>query len=177
MVYSPMTVEIDSAAAFLALAKDLKPQGKVIVYEKTGLGAYKFLTTHNGFLMGYQYNVRARHVVQNHEGAVTHTLSLGGDWNKITRHIMVSLDVHGRESARTTALDQAWMKLMSTSNPSTLRWTSRHEHVKNLRILIHNERPGRGAVQILYTNDHVRETSELLRGAGFRVVNGAIRKS
>lgn len=179
MFYQPMTVEIEDAAAFISLAKDLKLKGRVIVFERTGNGVFKFLTDQDGYLMGYQYNVQALHPVLTPEGGVTH------DMCSLSHHepahaltvLMLDTEVFGREKSRLEALTKAWNKLLATSGQTTLKWTSRNKHIKNLKILVRNKRPGVGTYTISYTNDHVRKTTEMLRRAGFTVVVGSIRRA
>lgn len=178
MFQNPMVIEVDDAAAFIALAKDLKPKGRVIIFEPFGNGAYKFLTDQEGHLMGVQYNVQARHPVSTPKGEVTHTRNdlAPFDAQTVTERLMDSLDVCGKEKARTATLGSAWRKLLGSSKPTTIKWTSRDPHIKNLRILTHNVRPGVGAYTILYTNIHVKETTEMLEKAGLKVVSGKIRR-
>jgi hypothetical protein len=162
MFYQPMAVEIEDAAAFIALAKDLKPKGRVIVFEKVGNGAYKFLTDQDGHLMGFQYNVPAPHPVSDPQGGVTHDKDclVGRDPADVLSTLMRETEVYGREKMRLESLLKAWRKLLASSNQTTIKWTSRHQHIKNLKILVHNKRPGIGTYTICYTNDHVRKTTE-----------------
>lgn len=179
MFQNPMTIEVDDAAAFISLAKNLKPKGRVIIFEQFGNGAFKFLADQEGHLMGVQYNVQARHPVSNPKGEVTHTYTSiypleGAAGLGI---IMSDLGVHGREKTRLDAMTAAIRKLLSSSKPTTIKWTSRNRLIKNLKILVCNVNPGVGRFVAKYTNIHVKELTEMLEKSGFKVVPGRIRRA
>lgn len=180
MFQNPMVIEVDSAAAFISLAKDLKPKGRVIVFEQVGNGAFKFLTDQEGHLMGVQYNVQARHPVSSPEGEVTHEITSvipTLDSSLALAVIMQNLDIHGREKSRLDALNAASHKLLSSNKSTTIKWTSRNVHIKNLRIEVVNVRPGIARFIAKYTNTHVKTTTKMLEEYGFQIVSGKIRRA
>jgi len=179
MFQNPMVIEVDDAASFVSLAKDLKPKGRVIIFEQFGNGAFKFLTDQEGHLMGVQYNVQARHPVSAPNGEVTHNRDdlTPFDAEHVTKRLMQDLDIFGKEKMRILTLGSSWRKLLASSKPTTIKWTSRDPHIKNLRIVTQNKKPGVGTYTIQYTNVHVKELTDLLEKAGFKVVAGKIRRA
>jgi hypothetical protein len=178
MFYQPMTIEVDDAAAFMTMAKDLKPIGRVIVFEQDGNGAYKFLTRSGEDLMGVMYRVRhARHPISDPNGTVSHDINgLSGSFEMAVNHLMKETDVKGKEMSRVRKYEEAYKKLLASSKPTIIKWTSQNDRLANIKINIHNV-SCKATVTLQYTNVHVKELTRMLEEAGMKVVLGKIRRS
>jgi hypothetical protein len=173
MFFRPI-IEVEDPAAFLSLAKDLKPLGGLIVFE-TDKGRYKFMTRQGDDVMSVSYTPSGPYPVGNPQGQVTHDIpirppydtSLG--WSEIYRR----LGVASRLEQRSAAIADAYRRVLAASKASTLRWTSSDPKVTSLRIVIQNigVQP---TITIQYTDVHVRELSQMLEKAGFKVIPGKV---
>lgn len=173
-----ITMEIEDAATFVAMSKDLKPLGRAIVFEKNDSGAsYHFITRQDKDIIRIKYPAKCTHPVTKPDGTVTHDndkLIIHRQPEMMTRAIMRDVACEGRESSRSKAIQEAYKKLMSSDAPTVLKWTSQNSMIKNLRIAIRNRAIGRATVTLRYTNIHIEATTLMLEKAGYKVIKGSI---
>jgi len=173
-----ITMEIEDAATFVAMVKDMQPLGKAVVFEKNDSGAaYHFITRQDKDIIRIKYLARCVHPVAKPDGTVTHDnsqLVIHRQPEMMTRAIMRSVDVEGRESSRTKAVEEAYKKLMSSDLITVMKWTSKNPMIKNLQVIFRNKGIGKATVTVKYTNIHIEATTHMLEKAGYKVVKGHI---
>jgi len=173
MFFRPI-IEVDDPAAFLTLAKDLKPLGNVIIFESEK-GRYKFMTRQGDDVMAVSYAPPGPYPAGNPQGAVTHGIPVRPPydtplgWSDMYRR----LDVTTRLEQRSVAIGEAYKRVLASSKPTTMKWTSSNPRITALRIVMQNigVQP---TITIRYTDVHVRELTQSLEKAGFKVIPGKI---
>jgi len=173
-----ITMEIQDAATFVAMSKDLKPLGRAIVFEKNDSGAsYHFITRQDKDIIRVKYPAVCAHSVIKPDGTVTHDhdrLVIHRQPEMMTRAIMRYVGVEGRESSRSKAMQEAYKNLMSSDRKTIFKWTSQNPMIKNLQVILRNRGIGKATVTIKYTNVHIEATTLMLEKAGYKVIKGHI---
>ncbi len=173
-----ITMEIEDAATFVAMSKDLKPLGRAIVFEKNDNGAaYHFITRQNEDIIRIKYRAECLHPVSQPDGTVTHDndkLIIHRQPEMMTRAIMRYVGVEGRESSRAKAMQEAYKRLMASDTATVFKWTSQNTMVKNLRVALRNKYIGKATVTVRYTNIHIEATTLMLEKVGWKVIKGHI---
>lgn len=175
MFFRPV-IEVEDAPAFLTLAKDLKPLGRVIVFEPGG--KYRFMTKQGDDVMSVTYTPPGPYPASNPQGQVTHIIpvrppydtELG--WAEIYRN----LKIESRHSVRNKSISEGIKRVLGSSRPVKMKWTSSSDRVKNLRLSIQNIGVQLSII-LEYSDIHVRELTKMLTSAGFRVIPGKITHS
>jgi hypothetical protein len=175
MFFRPV-IEVQDAPAFLTLAKDLKPLGRVIVFEPGG--KYRFMTRQGDDVMSVSYTPPGPYPASNPQGGVTHNVpvrppydtKLG--WTQFYRN----LNITTRLSARDKSIEAAIKRVLGSSKAVKMKWTSSSPKIKNLRIVVHNIGV-QLTITLEYSDIHVRELTKMLNSAGFKVIPGRITHS
>ena len=174
MFFRPV-IEVEDAPAFLTLAKDLKPIGRVIVFEPSG--KYRFMTRQGDDVMSVSYAPPGPYPARNPQGAVTHNIAIRPPYTRLEwAQLYHNLDIKTRLSIRDKTLAEGIKRVLASSKPTRMRWTSANKRIKNLKLTIHNigVQP---TVTIEYSDIHVRELTNMLNKAGFKVIPGKISHS
>jgi hypothetical protein len=172
MFFRP-TIEVEDGPAFLTLAKDLKPIGRLIVFEPGG--RYRFMTRQGDDVMSVSYTPPSVYPSSNPQGQVTHNIPIRPPYNAPLgwAEIYRKLGVTTRLKMRDKTISKGIKQVLASSSAARMRWTSSNKQIKNVRVIIHNigVTPH---ITLQYVDTHVRELSRMLDRAGFKVVNGKI---
>jgi len=186
MFYRPM-IEVEDGAAFLTMAKDLKPVGRVVVFEYDK-DRYKFFSRQGDDLVAVSYAPKSIFPVSTPQGRVSHSSkapyrTLCGKCDHVVKfdHVVAFLDrniykklgVTTRKTSRTRKLIEAVKKCLASSKPTTMRWKSNDEKITNLTMKVHSVNNA-VTITIEYTDVSVRELTKMLGSAGYKVVPGKI---
>jgi len=175
MFFRP-TIEVEDGPAFLTLAKDLKPIGRLIVFEPGG--RYRFMTRQGDDVMSVSYTPPSVYPPSNPRGQVTHNIPIRPPYNAPLgwAEIYRKLGITTRLKMRDRTISKGIKQVLASSSAARMRWTSSNKQIKNVRVTIHNigVTPH---ITLQYVDTHVRELSRMLDRAGFKVVNGKITHS
>jgi hypothetical protein len=172
-------IEVEDGAAFLTMAKELKPVGRVIVFEYDK-NRYKFFSRQGDDLVAVTFRPQSVFPVSTPRGEVTHDIlvdhrtfepslkQIGG-----LSYLYKKLDVTTRLADRTKKVGEAIKKLLASDKPTNMKWKSNNERIVNLNVKVHNNGT-KATFTVSYTDVGVRELTKMLEDAGYKVVPGRI---
>jgi len=180
-------VKIEDASTFLTMAKDLRPLGRLIAFEHNGPAdsstRYAFLTKQGEHIIHVVYQTALPYPAENPDGTVTHVVKLTHKQtnpkarNLVTtwQDILDALYIKTRLSQRAKSLGNAIGKSLAQNTTTTLKWTSDNKNIKNLRIsVVPRPTSVHPILKISYTDHSIRQFSQMLDKAGFKVSKGKI---
>lgn len=136
------------------------------------------MTRQGDDVMSVSYTPPGPYPASNPQGGITHNIpvrppydtKLG--WAGIYR----KLNITTRLSARDKSIETAIKRVLASSKPVRMKWTSSSPKIKNLKILVHNIGV-QLTITLEYSDIHVRELTAMLSKAGFKVIPGRITHS
>ena len=176
-------IEIDDQAAFIKLAKDLDPVGKIVVFEKQGKGRFKFLTKQHGELVVVVLNIQeSPYPVISPEGdvdfnePVSSIMRASRDKFIFYQDLFRKLSIKTRLESRVKSLAKGIGSVLSTSCATQMDWkkASKNQHLSKLKITTMLDLKNGVVINIKYRDQHTKALNDMLEKAGFRVVMGRI---
>jgi hypothetical protein len=176
MFYRPM-IEVEDGAAFLTMAKELKPVGRVIVFEYDK-NRYKFFSRQGDDLVAVTHKPNSTFPVSTPRGQVTHGIPIDLRTFELKQvgglgYLFKKLDVTTRLADRTKKVGEAIKKCLASDRPTKMKWKSNSERIVNLNVKVHNDGT-KATLTVEYTDVTVRELTKMLESAGYKVVPGRI---
>ena len=174
MFYRPM-IEVEDGAAFLTMAKDLNPVGRVIVFEYEK--GYKFFSRQGDDLVAVTFRPRSVFSVSTPRGHVTHDMPINmqtfepkGSLVNLFRRLNVST----RLKSRADKVGEAIKACLASDKITRMKWKSNSEKITNLNVKVSNHTAIKVTLTVEYTDVGVRELTKMLESAGYKVVPGKI---
>ena len=160
-----MEIKVEYAAAFLKLAKDLQPMGRIVVFDGQN---YRFAAIREGHLIAVTYSLKDRRQVTT-DGRVTVERRIGKCYG--FDQLCQEFKIQDRIESRMATWFRNIRKMRSTTKPVTMRWTSSDPHIGSIRITL-TQLPE--SVTIQYTDTHIKELTKMLIKSGLLVTHGNI---
>jgi hypothetical protein len=177
-------MEVDNGAAFLKLAKDLSPVGKVIMFEKSGKGRFKFLTKQHDELLAVCLTIQeSPYPVTSAGGEVDHEIhynaAMLSNRDDLICHqdIFRKLAIETRLAARVKSLSKGLSAVLRSSKTTRMDWKKASKNPNILKLKVSttiSRKKHQVVVNVKYTDQHTKALSEMLEKAGFMVVGGRI---